>query len=328
VFRTSSDFFKTLPEFWSLDKISFVMKIPHRPPPVLLARRGFIDTALRTSLAMVALPLLSEPILNAAASPWRMRLALSSVMFEETPFEDVCERAAKLGFEAIDIWCPFGKCRHLDDVVQRLGPEGLRSLLARHGLGLCSFSVYGVGFPKYADFIGKFGGGVAVRESAYGKFPASELTSQMKAFFEKLKPDIEQAASAKARLAIENHGDALLNNLDSIKAFVDLNPAPQHVGIALAPYHLQAIKASVTDAILACDRQLLFFYAWQNEPDFKQLPGHGATDFTPWLQALAKINYAGYVNPFMHGSATAENMATALIKANAYLRNCQAKGGN
>lgn len=273
----------------------------------------------------MALPGLAGSPLRAAEGSWPMRLALSSVMFEETPFEEVCERAARLGFEAVDIWCPFGKCRHLDDVVQRIGPEGLRELLARHKLKLCSFSVYSVGFPKYAEFIGKFGGGVAVRESAYGKFAPDQLTSQMKAFFEKLKPIIEQAAQAKARLAIENHGNALLNTLDSLKAFVDLNPAPQHVGIALAPYHLQAIKVSVEDAIATCGKQLLFFYAWQKEPEFKQLPGHGATDFTPWIRALAKINFGGYVNPFMHGHATPEEMTAGVTKANAYLKGCHAK---
>jgi sugar phosphate isomerase/epimerase len=97
------------------------------------------------------------------------------------------------------------------------------------------------------------------------------------------------------------------------------------VGIALAPYHLQAVKVSVPEAIAACGKQLLFFYAWQNEPDFNQLPGHGATDFTSWLQALAKIKFSGYVNPFMHGHASPDEMSAALIKANAYLKQCYAK---
>ncbi|MBN2506586.1 MAG: TIM barrel protein [Verrucomicrobia bacterium] len=306
----------------------------HRPPAPALTRRSlvpsmdrrqFLRAAAGGSLAVMALPGLTGAALNAAARPWPMRLALSSVMFEEAPFEEVCARAAKLGFEAVDIWGPFGKCRHLDDVVQRLGPDGLRNLLAGHRLRLCSFSVYGAGFAKYARFIGRFGGGVAVRESAYGTFPADQLTSQMKAFFEKLKPVIDLAAQAKARLAIENHGNAILNTLDSIKAFVDLNPAPQHVGIALAPYHLQAIRAPVEQAIAACGTQLLFFYAWQHEPGTNQLPGHGATDFTPWLAALAKINFAGHVNPFMHGHAAPDDMSAALKKASAYLKACHAK---
>ena len=254
-----------------------------------------------------------------------MKLAFSSIMFGEMPFEEVCQRAAKLSFEAIDIWPPFGKCRHLDDVVKRLGPEGLKELLANHKLRLGSFSVYNAGFPRYAEFIGKFGGGVVVRESAYGKFEPTELTAQMKSFFEKLKPQIEQAAQAKVRLAIENHGDALLSTPDSFKAFLDLNPDPKNVGIALAPYHLQSIKTSVEDVIATCGAQLAFFYAWQNAPDLKQLPGHGPTDFTPWLKALAKIGYANDVNPFMHGEVVPEELSAAMAKACDYLKQCHAK---
>jgi hypothetical protein len=40
----------------------------------------------------------------------------------------------KLGFEALDIWCPFDNCNHLADVVARLGPDGLKQLLAKHQL--------------------------------------------------------------------------------------------------------------------------------------------------------------------------------------------------
>ena len=289
------------------------------------SRRQFVRSMAGTSLAAITLPSLIGSAFGAQHGKWPLRLALSSVMFGESPFEEVCERAARLGFEAIDIWCPFDKCKHLDDVIKRLGPDGLRDLLAKHKLSLCSFSVYNVGFPKYAEFIGKFGGGLVVRESAYGKFAPEQLTSQMKGFFEQLKPMIDQAAQAKVRLAIENHGNALLSTPDSFKAFVELNPAPQHVGIALAPYHLQANKASVEETIAISGKQLLFFYAWQHEPEFKQFPGHGATDFTPWLQALAKINFAGYVNPFMHGHAAPEEMSAAVAKSNRYLKDCYAK---
>jgi sugar phosphate isomerase/epimerase len=288
----------------------------------LSRRRRFIRQIAGTALAMPILAALPGIASAAVAPQWRMKLAFSSVMFGEMTFEEVCERAAKLGFEAIDIWPPFDKCRHLEDIVNRLGPDGLKELLAKHKLKLGAFSVYNASFPKYAEFIGKFGGGIVVRESAYGKFEPAELTAQMKSFFEKLKPQIEQAAQANALLAIENHGNALLSTPDSFKAFVDLNPAPKIVGIALAPYHLQSIKVSVEDAIATCGAQLRFFYAWQNAPSFNQLPGHGPTDFTPWLKALAKINYPYWVNPFMHGHAAPEEMAAAVAKSCDYLKQC------
>jgi sugar phosphate isomerase/epimerase len=141
----------------------------------------------------------------------------------------------------------------------------------------------------------------------------------MRAFLESLQPSVELAERHHSRLAIENHGHALLDSLDSFKAFVDLNRSP-HLGIALAPYHLQAGGASVAEAIRIAGSQLLFFYAWQNQPDTRQLPGHGPTDFGPWLSALREIRYTGYLNPFMHGHVEPDDMSRALAVARDYLK--------
>jgi sugar phosphate isomerase/epimerase len=140
----------------------------------------------------------------------------------------------------------------------------------------------------------------------------------MKSFLQSLKPLAELAEKHNSWLAIENHGSALLDTLDSFKAFVDLNTSPR-LGLALAPYHLQASKASVEQAIKICGKQLFFFYAWQNQPGLGQLPGHGPTDFKPWLQALAKNGYQWCVNPFMHGHPPPDEMSAALAKARDYL---------
>jgi len=302
------------------------MTLPQLTTGRRLSRRRFI----RTTAAALALPRVAGSTRAEESPRWRMRQGFSSVMLAELPIEDVCARAAALGFEAIDIWCPFGRCTHLADVVKRLGPDGLKALLAKHKLALESFTTYRtkmekVGFPAYADFIGRFGGGLVVRESEYGSFKPKELSAKMRAFFEKLKPEIELAARAKARLAIENHGDALLNTPDSFKAFVDLNPDPKHVGLGVAPYHLQNIKAPVEEVIQTAGSQLLFFYAWQSAAGVKQLPGHGPADFLPWIRALEKINYQGYINPFMHGQLETEKISAALVKARAYLNECHAK---
>ena len=220
----------------------------------------------------------------------------------------------------MDIWSAYDKCPHLDDAVTRLGPSGLKALLAKHHLQLCAFSVYVGGYPKYAELLGGVGGGVAIQGSA-GPCKPEELTAKMRAFLESLKPLIELAEKHNSHLAIENHGNALLDGPDSFKAFVDLNTSPR-VGLALAPYHLQASGASVPEVIRICGRQLLFFYAWQNQPEMGQLPGHGPTDFTPWLRALAQVNYEGHVNPFMHGHVELDTMSAALAKSRDYLQQC------
>ena len=249
-----------------------------------------------------------------------MRLSTSSIHFMQLPIEQACERIAKLGFEAVDIWSAHEGCPHLDDVADRLGPDGLKKLLTQQNLKLCAFSVYRGGYARYAELLGKVGGGVAIQGSAPPCKP-EELTGRMRQFIEGLKPLVELAERYNSYLAIENHGSALLDSLDSFQAFVELNTSPR-LGIALAPYHLQTIKASVPEAIRICGKQLFFFYAWQRYPESQQLPGVGPTDMTPWIQALAEIRYARYVNPFMHGHPAPDVMMANLAKSRDYLRDC------
>jgi len=262
---------------------------------------------------------------SAAEKRWNMRLSCSSINFSSLPIEKACERIAALGFEAIDVWSAHAGCPHLDDVVDRLGPEGLTDLLAKNKLKLYAFSVYRGGYPRYAELLGKCGGGVAIRGSAAPCDP-KDLVPRMKAFLEGLKPEIELAEKHDSYLAIENHGHAMLDSLDSFKAFTDLNKHPR-LGIALAPLHVQGLKQSVEEAIGIAGEQLFFFYAWQRAPGLGELPGHGPTDFTPWIAALAKANYRWYVNPFMHHEPEPDEMSEALAKARGYLKECYAKAG-
>ncbi|MHC4511910.1 MAG: sugar phosphate isomerase/epimerase family protein [Planctomycetota bacterium] len=285
-----------------------------------LNRRSFLKAVGFSGAGVMAAPVLSAHVQGASRGrKWRMRLSTSSIHFMGLSIEQACERIAQLGFEAIDIWSAHQGCPHLDDVAGRLGPEGLIELLAKHKLKLFAFSVYKGGYPRYAELLGKAGGGVAVRGSARACKP-EELTVRMRKFIEELKPLVELAGQHNSQVAIENHGNALLCSLDSLKAFVDANTSPR-LGIALAPYHIQTLKASVPEAIRICGRQLKFFYAWQHYPASEQLPGVGPTDMTPWLQALADIRYAGYVDPFMHGHPEPNVMAANLAKSRDYLKN-------
>lgn len=288
------------------------------PHEASFTRRGFLLATLSSAATALATRerLLAQD--GGSSSRWPLRLSTSSIHFKDLSIEQACERIAALGFEGIDIWCAYENCPHLDDAQNRLGPDGLKALLARHKLKLYAFSTYVGGYAKYAELLGKAGGGVAIQGSA-GPCKPEELTAKMKAFLEGLKPLAELAEKHNSYLAIENHGHALLDSLDSFKAFVDLNKSPR-LGLALAPYHLQAINASVEEAIRISGAQLFFFYAWQNAPDVNQLPGHGPTDFAPWLKALAQVNYRWCVNPFMHGHPAPDVMSAALAKARDYLK--------
>jgi sugar phosphate isomerase/epimerase len=196
-------------------------------------------------------------------------------------------------------------------------------LLAKHELKLYSFSVYSGGYAKYAELLGKCGGGVAIHGSG-GLQKDVSLTQQMKAYQERLKPELELAEKYDSYVAVENHGNALLNSLDSLRAFVEVNEHPR-LGIALAPYHIQGQGESVEEAIRICGKQLQFFYAWQKAADTGQLPGVGPADCTAWLKALAEIEYKWYVNPFMHHEPEPDAMSAAMAKSVAHLRKCYKK---
>jgi len=256
---------------------------------------------------------------------WRLRLSASSINFSSLPIEEACKRIASLGFEAIDIWSAHAGCPHLDDVQRRLGADGLQQVLKACGLKLYAFSVYSGGYLRYADLLGQCGGGVAVRGSAAPCEP-KDLVPRTKAFLESLKQELEKAEASNSYLAIENHGNALLDSCDSLKAFVDLNKHSR-LGIALAPYHIQARGESVETAIRICGGQLLYFYAWQHGSGLKQLPGYGETDCAPWLKALAEVSYTWYVNPFMHHEPPPNEMAAALANSCNYLRQCAKDAG-
>jgi len=104
-----------------------------------LGRRTFLKAAscgAAASLAARVLPAWAEE--DAPETTWQMRLSTSSIHFMELPIEQACKRIASLGFEAIDIWSAHEGCPHLDDIAKRLGPDGLKELLAKHNLQLLS----------------------------------------------------------------------------------------------------------------------------------------------------------------------------------------------
>lgn len=283
-------------------------------------RRGFLKMAGGAALMATGGTALTGSG-TAADTKWPMRLACSSINFSSVPIEEAIKRIATLGFDAVDIWSAHAGCPHLDDVLNRLGPTGLQAVLHQNQIDLYSFSVYRGGYPRYAELLGKMGGGVAVRGSDT-LADRRELLPRMKQFVESLKPELELAERHNSYLAIENHsGNPLLNYLDSFKALVDLARHPR-LGIALAPYHIQKNGESVEEAISICGKRLLFFYAWQNAPQTGQLPGIGPTDCRPWLTALAKVGYRYPVVPFMHHEPAPDVMAKALTQSCRYLKSC------
>jgi len=257
-----------------------------------------------------------------------MQLSTSSLHYRSLPVTEACQRIAKVGFSAVDVWAHFTwagpLCEHLEEGLQEMGPDAFGPFLKKHELRLIAASCYAAKASDFLAPLGKLGGAVIIRGSqpVQGdpqKITTDEIRAQMKQFLASLKPELELAEEHDCVLAIENHsGRSLLNKLDSMQIFTELNDNP-HLGIALAPYHIQLNQESVEDAIRAAGEQIKFFYAWQHGSTTDQLPGIGPTDMRPWLRALADINYQGYVNPFMHHEPEPDEMDEALTASRKYL---------
>ena len=265
-----------------------------------------------------------------------MKLSTSSVIFDKLKIEQVCERVKRIGLKALDIWGPFSyyktRCDHLEDIRTRLGGKGLGELLARHKLKVAAFTLYQKAeLSQYWQMIRDYGGGVIVRSDKAKASNAKDISRDMRNFFEGLKPEIELAEKCNSVLAIENHGGGLLNSFDSFKAFVELNPNPKRVGIALAPWHLQGYKKiPMVEFIKLTGPQLQFFYAWQRGTQkncfgVTQLPGLGPVDFTPWLQALADAEYSQYLSVFLHEHTVPDEIEPKLAQSRKYMQECRKK---
>lgn len=287
-------------------------------------RRRFLGGALMAGAAMVLPRAVGAEEEGKPVTGWEPDLALSSVMFHRLSLEAFCETAAKLGFKAIDLWGPFRRCRHMFEAVG-MGPEAFSKMLGQYGLRIGVWTHYAGGekrrgFPEFAEFIGACGGGTVVRGAEYGEVPKDKHEDAIKAFYGKLGPEIELARKHKVRLAVENHSSSLLDGEQSFEWFTQHNPAPDVVGFAIAPYHLQKRKVDVPALIAKHAAQTLFFYAWQLAEGAKELPGHGPTDFKPWMQALAHAGYHHPITPFTHGDLQPAEMAAAVATSVTYLK--------
>jgi sugar phosphate isomerase/epimerase len=275
---------------------------------------------LRLSATAAALgPAAVLPVACASGRSLRrdVRLSAASLMFKELTLEQVCARIAGVGYEAIDIWGEQEGCPHLEDVAQRLGGSGLRELLERHQLQLYALTLPASAFDRYAGLIRESTGALAVRESAEPAAPEG-LRERVRVLIESLKPHADLVGQHQGWLAVAHQTGGLLNSLDSLKAFTDMNSHPR-LGIALAPHHLQAVGVSVPEAIRTAGEQLLMVYAWQDAPGLQQLPGYGPTDFRPWLDALESVNYRWYLNTCMRGYVEPDTLSSALARSRNYL---------
>jgi sugar phosphate isomerase/epimerase len=306
-----------------------------------LSRRQFIGAAA----AFAATPAL------AAKPKFRLNYILSSSMYGTLPLKVILPEATKTGADTIDIWPRVhGNQR---EQMEEMGHEKFAVMLKQHktakgNLRLGCITRYDLGpfgLQKEMAIAKKFGAKVLVCGGRGRRgLKGAELKAEVKKFAELLKPHLTAAEKTGVTLAIENHSSNLINTPDSMKWLVELAPS-KHLGIALAPYHLESLgvdAAGHAALIKALGNRIAMFYAWQHgmgchkklpkEQELLQMPGRGNLDFTPIVRALKQINYRGFTSIFMHPVPRgipilkdALACTTEINRARSYLEKCLAK---
>jgi sugar phosphate isomerase/epimerase len=178
---------------------------------------------------------------------------------------EIFPEARKSGASAIDIWPKVhGNQR---EQLTDLGEDKFAAMLKQHNITLGCITQYKLGPFGVQDemrLAQRFGCQTIVTG---GKGPKGLKGGELKAgvanFIEKMKPHLAVAEESGVTIAIENHGNGLIESPDSLKWLAELRPS-KHLGIAFAPYHLPQDEKLLGSLVEALGDSIEVFYAWQH----------------------------------------------------------------
>lgn len=247
----------------------------------------------------------------ADSSTFRLKYILGSCMYGYTKLEEILPEVRRTGASAIDIWPKVHGSQR--EELDELGEEKFADLLKQHDVSLGCITQYKLGPFGLQDemrLARRLGCRLMVTGGSGPKgLKGPELKAAVGEFLEKMKPHLEVAEETGVTIAIENHGNNIIDSPDSLRWLAELRPS-NHLGIALAPYHLPQDESLLAGLIRDVGHAIEMFYAWQHgmgcmqklpkEQELLQMPGRGDLDFAPLLAALKEVNYSGWTEVFMH----------------------------
>ncbi len=236
-----------------------------------------------------------------------------------------CEKAAQLGFPAIEIFPPG------PSAINRLE---LEALLQKHKLSVAAFGTGGgwirkkltltsassevrerarVFITEMVELAAPLGAAVIVG-SLQGKAEGDVTRSQALDFVgEALAALTEVAATKKVTLLYEHlnrYETNLLNRIEDVLPFI--KPFNGRVKILADLFHMSIEEASIPDAL----REAGEFLGHVHFADSNRRPaGFGHTDFRPIFAALRDIGYTGYVSAEAFPYPDPETAAKQTIEA-------------
>jgi sugar phosphate isomerase/epimerase len=275
----------------------------------MLTRRRCLSTGARLAAAACVSTGFLETL---RANPrFQLKYILGSCLYGYTRIEEILPEVPRAGAAAIDIWPKVHGSQR--EQLDELGEEKFAALLQAHSVALGCITQYKLGPFGLQDemrLAQRLGCKLIVTGAEGPKGLTGEpLKAAVATFVERLKPHLEVARETGVTIAIENHGNNLINTPDSIRWLLELCP-DQELGLALAPYHLPQDTELLGALIREAGNRIAMFYAWQHgmgcmeklpkEQELLQLPGRGELDFGPVLGALKAIDYHGWTEVFMH----------------------------
>ncbi len=276
--------------------------------PSLLTRRSFCAA----SAVAVGSAVMPRTLADAAESePFQLKYILGSCMYGYQYVGEILPEVRKTGATALDIWPKVhGNQR---EQLTDLGEDKFSAMLKQHEITLgciTQYKLWPFGLQDEMRLAQRFGCQTIVTG---GRGPAGLKGNDLKAgvqdFIEKMKPHLEVAEETGVIIAVENHGNNLIESPDSLKWLAELRPS-KHLAIAFAPYHLPQDAELLGRLLKTLGDSIAVFYAWQHgmgcheklpkEQELLQLPGRGDLDFGPLLAALKRMKYSGWTEIFMH----------------------------
>lgn len=272
--------------------------------PIQLNRRAAIYAGA-TAASLATKELMAEQ------ASFSLKYMLASCLYGYAHVAEILPEVSKTGATAIDLWpMVHGSQR---EQLDELGEQKFAAMLAQAGVKLGCLTQFKLGPFGLQDEmqLAKRLGCRLIVTTAMGPqgLVGADLKQAVAAFIEKMKPHLEVAEEAGVTIAIENHGNNLIDTPDSMKWLKELSPS-KRIGIAFAPAHLPQDPKLISDLIRSLGNSICNFYAWQlgmgymetlsEDQERKQLPGRGDLDFGPILAALRDIHYDGWTEIFMH----------------------------
>jgi sugar phosphate isomerase/epimerase len=274
---------------------------------------------------------------------FKLKYITASSMYGRMKLDVILPEIRRTGANHIDIW-PEHHANQREQIEQ-MGRDKFAALLKHHKVKLGIVTRFDLGpfaLQEEMRFVKELGGSMIICGARGPRgLKGRELRAAVAAFIEKMRPHIDAAAKTGIVVGIENHANSLVESPDSMRWLAELAPS-EHIGIALAPYHLPQDPILISRLIRDIGPRLVHFYAWQHgmgchkklpkEQELLQLPGRGKLDFAPIVSALKATGYHGWTEIFMHPVPrgipilpTAKEVTDQINRSREYLETCLAK---